>query len=181
VTFETTVVAGAFLVVPELVEDERGGFARTVDRDAFAACGLPTDWVQCSTSYNRRAGTLRGLHFQAAPHEETKLVRCTRGAIFDVALDLRVGSDTFRAWAGVRLDADNRRSLLVPKGCAHGFITLADDTEILYMMDSPYVPGAARGVRWDDPAFGIEWPAEASSPLLAPRDAGYPDWAGAAA
>jgi dTDP-4-dehydrorhamnose 3,5-epimerase len=178
VTFEATAVAGALVVVPEPIEDERGLFARTVDRDAFVALGLPADWVQCSTSYNRHAGTLRGMHFQASPHEEAKLVRCVRGAIYDVALDLRPQSETFRAWAGVELSEENRRALHVPPGCAHGFLTLTDDAEVLYMMDAPYVGDAARGVRWDDPAFGIEWPAEVEPRYLAERDATYPDWAG---
>jgi dTDP-4-dehydrorhamnose 3,5-epimerase len=178
VTYEATAIAGALVVVPEPVEDERGLFARTVDRDAFAAQGLPIDWVQCSTSYNRHTGTLRGMHFQAPPHEEAKLVRCVRGAIYDVALDLRPQSETFRAWAGVELSEENRRALHVPPGCAHGFLTLTDDAEVLYMMDAPYVGDAARGVRWDDPAFGIEWPAEVEPRYLAERDATYPDWAG---
>jgi dTDP-4-dehydrorhamnose 3,5-epimerase len=180
VTFEETAVVGAVVVVPEPMEDERGAFARTVDRDEFAARGLATDWVQCSTSYSRRSGTLRGMHYQAAPHEEAKLVRCTRGAIYDVALDLRPGSAGICSWAGVELSADNRRALHVPPGCAHGFLTLLDDTEILYMMDAPYVAAAARGVRWDDPAFAIAWPVDGKTPLLAARDAAYPDWTGTA-
>ena len=177
-TFEPTAVAGAVVVVPEPVEDERGLFARTVDRDAFAAHGLPTDWVQCSTSYSRNAGTLRGMHLQVRPHEEAKLVRCVRGAVYDVAVDLRPESASFRAWAGVELTAENRRALHVPRGCAHGFLTLTDGSEVLYMMDAPYVPEAARGVRWDDPAFGIDWPAAVAPRLIAERDATYPDWTG---
>jgi dTDP-4-dehydrorhamnose 3,5-epimerase len=178
VTFEPSAVSGAVVVVPEPVEDERGVFARTMDRDLFADHGLPTEWVQCSASYTRSAGTLRGMHLQLAPHEEAKLVRCVRGAVYDVALDLRPDSPSFRAWTGVELSEANRRALHVPPGCAHGFLTLTDDAELLYMMDAPYVPGAAHGVRWDDPAFGIEWPGGVRPELMADRDAGYPDWTG---
>jgi dTDP-4-dehydrorhamnose 3,5-epimerase len=173
--FEQTDVDGALVLLPQAREDERGLFARTVDAEELRSRGLASVWVQCSTSYNRRAGTLRGLHYQAAPHEETKLVRCTRGAIFDVVVDLRPASHTHRRWAGVELSQENRQSLYVPKGCAHGFLTLTDDAEVLYMMDEPYVGEAARGVRWNDPAFGVAWPAEGLELTMSERDHSYPD------
>jgi dTDP-4-dehydrorhamnose 3,5-epimerase len=171
-----TPLQGAFVVELEPREDERGLFARTFDAQAFAAAGARFDLVQASTSFNPRAGTLRGLHYQAAPHEEAKLVRCTGGAVFDAIVDLRRDSETFRAWFGVELSAANRLGLYVPKGFAHGFQTLEDDSEVLYMMDAPYVAEAASGVRWDDPAFGIEWP-EAANRTISERDASYPDFA----
>jgi dTDP-4-dehydrorhamnose 3,5-epimerase len=167
---------GAFLVELERFEDERGFFARSWDGAEFAAHGLASEVVQSSVSRNTSAGTLRGMHFQWAPHEETKLVRCTRGAIFDVIIDLRAGSATHGRWVGVELDADRASALYVPKGFAHGFQTLVDDTEVLYMMSTPYVAESATGVRWDDPAFGIEWP-EAASRTLSDRDRAWPDYA----
>lgn len=166
----TTPLAGALVVEPERLADERGHFARVYD-----ACELPPI-VQMSASFNARAGTLRGMHFQAAPHGETKLVRCTRGAIFDVAVDLREGSPTRHAWHGVELTEDNGRAFLIPPGFAHGFQTLVDDSEVLYAMDAPYAPGAGRGVRWDDPAFGIAWPdPPPGGRTMSARDAAYPD------
>jgi dTDP-4-dehydrorhamnose 3,5-epimerase len=170
-----TPLPGAFVVEVEPREDARGLFARTFDGEAFAEAGIPFEPVQASTSYNPRRGTLRGLHFQAAPHEEAKLVRCTRGAVFDAIVDLRAGSEACCSWFGLELSADNRLALYVPKGFAHGFQSLEDDSEVLYMMDAPYAPDAARGVRWDDPAFGIEWPA-AEELLISERDAAYPDF-----
>lgn len=165
-----TPLAGAVVLEPERLVDERGHFARTYD-----VAELP-QIVQMSVSFNARAGTLRGLHFQAAPHGESKLVRCTRGAIFDVAVDLRSGSPTRLRWHGVRLSADDGLAFLVPDGFAHGFQTLYDDTEVLYAMDAPFVPGAGRGVRWDDPALGIDWPAPPpGGRTLSERDAAYPD------
>jgi dTDP-4-dehydrorhamnose 3,5-epimerase len=173
-----TPVAGVHIVEPERIEDERGHFARTFAADAFAARGLDARVAQCSTSFNTRRGTLRGMHYQAAPHGEAKLVRCTRGAIYDVAVDLRPGSPSYLRWVGSELSAANGRALYVPEGCAHGFQTLVDDSEVLYQISTPYVPEAARGVRWDDPAFGIEWPAPPpGGRTLAARDAGYPDFA----
>lgn len=177
--FESTNVDGVFVLAVEPREDERGLFARTVDAAELEARSLVSSWSQCSTSYNRRAGTLRGLHLQVAPHQETKLVRCTRGAIFDVAADLRASSPTHHRWVGVELTADNRRALYVPKGCAHGFLTLADDSEVLYMIDEPYVGEAARGVRWDDPAFGVAWPTAGLEVTMSERDRTYPDVAAA--
>jgi dTDP-4-dehydrorhamnose 3,5-epimerase len=177
VRFHETPVAGALVVESERIEDERGYFARTFASEEFAARGLDARVNQCSTSFNARAGTLRGLHYQAEPHGEAKLVRCTRGAIYDVALDLRSESPTYLRWYGVELSADNGRALFVPEGCAHGFQSLVDATEVLYQISTPYVPDAARGVRWDDPAFGIEWPpAPADGRTMSERDATYPDF-----
>lgn len=162
----------------ETIGDERGWFARTFDAEVFAAHGLDPAVVQCNVSYNARAGTLRGMHFQADPHGEDKLVRCQRGALFDVIVDLRADSATRGQWFGVELTPENGRSLFIPKGFAHGFQTLADDTEVHYQMSTPYVPGAGDGVRWDDPAFGIEWPpAPAGGRIISERDAAYPDHA----
>jgi dTDP-4-dehydrorhamnose 3,5-epimerase len=175
--FEETHIGDVWVIKPERLEDERGFFARTWDRDEFAGRGLNPRAVQCSISFNRSRGTLRGLHYQAMPHEEGKLVRCTAGAVFDVALDLRPESPTLRAWVGVELSADNRFALYVPEGCAHGFLTLEDSSEVCYQMTEFYDPDAGRGVRWDDPAFGIEWPAEVS--VISERDRTYPDFGGA--
>jgi len=169
-----TRLAGAFVVEVEPARDERGLFARTFDRELFAAHGLASEVIQASVSFNLRAGTLRGLHYQAEPHGEGKLVRCTRGAVWDVAVDLRPGSETYCRWFGVELRADGVASYFIPAGFAHGFVTLADDSEVHYQMTYHYVPEAARGVRWDDPAFGIEWPAAPST--LSERDAAYPDF-----
>jgi dTDP-4-dehydrorhamnose 3,5-epimerase len=172
--FVATPLAGAVVVELEPARDERGFFARVFDRDSFRAAGLPGEFIQSSISYNLRRGTLRGMHFQAPPHEEPKLVRCSRGAIHDVIVDLRRDSPTHCRWFAVELSADNRRALYVPPGFAHGFQTLADDTEIFYAMAVAYVPGASRGVRWNDPAFGISWPI--TPPTMSERDAGYPDY-----
>ena len=173
--FTETRVAGAFLIEPEPIADERGFFARTWCHDEFEARGLNPRLAQCSISYSRRKGTLRGLHYQAAPHEEVKLVRCTRGAIWDVAVDLRPDSPTFKSWFGTELRDDNHAMLYIPEGCAHGQLTLTDDAEVLYQMSVPFEPTAARGVRWDDPAFGIEWPGEVR--VINQRDRTYPDLA----
>ena len=172
--FTETSIAGVWLIEPERVADERGFFARTWDRDEFSLRGLDPRLVQCSISFNHLRGTLRGLHYQAAPHEENKLVRCTSGALFDVALDLRPDSPTFKQWFGTELSADNRLALYVPQGCAHGFLTLAAATEVSYQITQFYAPEAARGVRWDDPAFGIAWPGEVE--VISERDRTYPDF-----
>jgi dTDP-4-dehydrorhamnose 3,5-epimerase len=172
--FVATDVDGVWLIEPERHEDERGFFARTWDAATFEEYGLSAALAQCSLSYNRRRGTLRGLHYQEAPHAEAKLVRCTAGAIFDVAVDLRRGSSTLTRWVGVELTSENRSALYVPEGCAHGFLTLTDDAEVAYQISTPYAPNAGRGVRFDDPAFGIEWPAEVV--VLNERDCGYPDF-----
>jgi dTDP-4-dehydrorhamnose 3,5-epimerase len=172
--FRNTGIAGAWVIEPERLEDKRGFFARTWDLEEFQERGLNPKLAQCSISYNRVHGTLRGLHYQAAPYEEAKLVRCTAGAIFDVAVDLRPDSATFRNWLGVELSAHNRLALYIPEGCAHGFLTLDDDSEVHYQISQPYVPQAARGVRWNDPAFGITWPGEVA--VINERDRSYPDF-----
>jgi dTDP-4-dehydrorhamnose 3,5-epimerase len=166
---------GAYLVELDRIEDERGFFARTFCREEFAEHGLEADVVQANTAFNRRAGTLRGLHFQAEPHEETKLVRCTRGAVYDVIVDLRPGSGTYTRWVGVELTAENDAMLYVPRGFAHGYQTLVDDTETSYLMGTAYEASSGRGVRWDDPAFGIGWP-EVGERTINERDLGWPDF-----
>jgi dTDP-4-dehydrorhamnose 3,5-epimerase len=164
---------GVFVIEPERLEDARGYFARTFCRDEFTAHGLVGDFVQCSTSFNARRGTLRGMHFQRAPHEEIKLVRCTRGAVLDVVLDPRPGSSTYCQWRAVELSAGNGRAVYIPGGLAHGFQTLVDDSEVFYQIAERYHPESAAGVRWDDPAFGIDWPIR--PPILSDKDAGYAD------
>lgn len=172
--FTETRLSGAFVIEPERIEDERGFFARTFCRREFEAHKLDPNLVQCSVSYNARRGTLRGMHYQAAPNPEPKVVRCTAGAVHDVILDLRRESATFRQWVAVELTADNRRMVYIPAGMAHGFQTLADGTEVFYQMAAYYHPESARGVRWDDPAFRIEWPA--AERILSERDRGYADF-----
>ena len=174
ITLRPTDVQGVFLVTPRVDEDERGLFARTYDAESFARVGLPIGWPQCNTSWNRRKGTLRGLHFQDEPRPDPKIVRCTRGRIFDVAVDLRRDSPTFLSWTGTELSDDNRLALAIPGGCAHGFMTLQDDCEVFYMMGDTYVPQLARGVRWNDPAFGITWPAEPR--VIAEKDTNWLDF-----
>lgn len=171
---DPTRLDGLMVVEPTPHADDRGLFARTFDADVFAAAGLPVQWPQCNTSWNPRRGTLRGLHFQAEPKPEPKLVRCTRGRIFDVAVDLRPGSATRCQWFGLELSADNRRALYIPPGFAHGFLTLEDATEVFYQMGERYDGSLASGVRWNDPAFGIHWPQ--APVLLSGRDATYPDF-----
>ena len=161
--FDPTPIGGAFLIETEPVEDDRGFFARTFCRDEFRRHGLDPCVAQCGLSFNTRRGTLRGMHLQAPPHAESKLVRCTRGAIHDVILDLRRESPTFRRWWAVELTPVTGRLLYVPEGVAHGFQTLESATEVSYQMSRAYAPEAATGVRWDDPAFGIEWPLAVSS------------------
>jgi dTDP-4-dehydrorhamnose 3,5-epimerase len=174
VRFEETALAGAWLVDLELHEDERGFFARTWCPDELAAHGLEATIAQWSISFNALRGTLRGMHWQEAPHAETKLVRCVRGAIYDVAVDLRPESRTYRRWLGVELDEANRRSLYVPEGFAHGFQTLSDGAEVLYGISERHVPESARGFRWDDPAVGIDWP-RAEERVISERDLSWPD------
>jgi dTDP-4-dehydrorhamnose 3,5-epimerase len=159
---------GAMIIEPDAVTDERGVFARLFDLDAFRAHGLPTDFVQASTSYSRRRGTLRGLHYQAAPHAEIKLVRCTAGAIFDVIVDVRPGSPSFGHWQSFELTGENRLTLVVPAGFAHGFETLTDDAEIFYQMTAPHVPAAERGIVWNDPDIAIAWPLQPT--IMSERD-----------
>lgn len=175
--FRETELQGAFIITPERLEDDRGFFARTYCAEEFAAHGLATVWPQCNLSYNIACDTLRGMHFQAPPHEEDKLVRCTRGAIYDVIIDLRPDSSTYLQHVGVELNEESREMLYVPKGFAHGFITRADHTEVFYQMSTAYVPGAGRGFRYDDPAFGIVWPAVPS--VISERDRTYADFPGA--
>jgi dTDP-4-dehydrorhamnose 3,5-epimerase len=172
VIFNETALAGAFILDLERIEDERGFFARSFCAAELATRGLNAAVSQCSVSFNSRRGTLRGLHYQAAPHGEDKVVRCTAGAIFDVIVDIRAESATYLRWFGLELTAGNRRALYIPQGFAHGFITLTDDTEVLYMISVPYAAGFGRGLRWNDPAIGIRWPGEPK--VLSERDAGYP-------
>jgi dTDP-4-dehydrorhamnose 3,5-epimerase len=176
VIFTTTAVAGVWLLDLEPLADERGFFARTFCERELAAHGLDARVAQCSIAWNRERGTVRGLHYQAPPHEEAKLVRCTRGAIHDVVVDLRPASATFKRHVAVELSAENRRSLYVPPGCAHGYQTLAADSEVAYQMSEPYEAGAGLGVRWDDPAFGVAWPLPVT--VISERDRNYPDFAG---
>jgi dTDP-4-dehydrorhamnose 3,5-epimerase len=175
VIFAETPLAGAYAIEIEPNADERGFFARTMCRDEFARRGLNAAFVQQSVSWNPLADTLRGLHYQAAPHHEEKLVRVTRGAIFDVIVDIRPDSPTYGRWFGIDLTADNRRQLYIPKGFAHGFQTTRPDTEIFYQMTVAFHPEAPRGIRWDDPRLAIEWPS-ARSRLVSPRDQGLPSF-----
>lgn len=167
-------LAGAHVVEMEPVADERGFFARFWSRDEFRAAGLISNVEQSSISFNRKRGTLRGMHYQAAPHEEVKLVRCTRGAIWDVLLDLRTGSSTFCRWIAVELTADNGKMVYVPAGFAHGFQSLTDEAEVQYQISEAYHAELTRGVRWNDPAFRIEWPLP--NPILSARDREFPDF-----
>jgi dTDP-4-dehydrorhamnose 3,5-epimerase len=172
--FEETNVAGAYIVSPEPHRDERGFFARTWCENEFRDHGLNPKLVQCSVSFNEKKGTLRGMHFQVEPHAEAKLVRCTMGSLYDVALDLRPDSPTYMRWAGVELTAANHRAFYIPEGCAHGLLTLEDQTEALYQMPQFYHPESARGVRWNDPAFAIAWPGAVE--VIAERDRTYRDF-----
>lgn len=174
--FTETELGGAFILDLEQREDDRGFFARSWDENEFRDHGLNPSIVQCNVSFNHHAGTLRGMHFQNAPHAEAKLIRCTLGAILDVIIDLRPDSPTFKRWIGVELTEENRRSLYVPEGFAHGYQTLADRTETFYQVSEFYAPGAEGGVRYDDPAFAIEWPREVT--VISPKDASWPDFAG---
>jgi dTDP-4-dehydrorhamnose 3,5-epimerase len=178
VIFHETPLEGALVVEQERHADERGYFARTWAEEELAARGADVRVAHMNTSYNARAGTLRGLHYQAPPHEEAKLVRATRGAVWDVAVDLRRESPTYLRWHAVRLDEDNGLAFYIPAGCAHGFTTLTDAAEVLYVMSAPYAPEAARGVRWDDPAFGIRWPEPPpAGRTMSERDRTWPDHA----
>ena len=172
--FLPTPLAGSYIIEIEPIADERGFFSRLWCRQEFQAVGLNMDFEQHSISYNWKRGTLRGMHYQIAPHEEVKLVRCSRGAIWDVILDLRPNSRTFCRWFAEELTADNHKTLYVPAGFAHGFQTLTDDAEVLYQITEPYHPESARGVRWDDAAFGIKWPLP--NPILSVRDRQFLDF-----
>lgn len=167
-------ITGVFLVEPELHSDDRGFFARIWCPEEFKKWGLNGRLVQCSVSFNAKKGTLRGMHYQVAPYQEAKLIRCSHGAIFDVAIDLRPESPTLQRHVGVELSEQNRKMLYVPEGFAHGFITLRDQTEVLYYISEFWSPEHARGVRWNDPAFDIKWPAEPR--IIADRDRSYPDF-----
>jgi dTDP-4-dehydrorhamnose 3,5-epimerase len=174
VIFTHTELPGAFVIDLERREDERGFFARAWCMDEFGDHALSTRVVQCNIAFNRTRGTLRGMHFQEPPHAEVKLVRCSRGAIYDVIIDLRPESPTYMQWIGVELTEQNGRMLYVPEGFAHGYQTLADDTETFYQVSEFYAPQAEGGVRWDDPAFGIEWPLEVS--VISEKDARWADY-----
>ena len=170
--FRETKLEGVYVIEPERLEDERGFFARTWCQKEFTDKGLNPAVAQCSVSFNKQRGTLRGMHYQAGPHEESKLVRCTMGGIYDVALDLRPASPTYRQWVAEELSAENHRMLYVPPWCAHGFQTLVDSTEVYYQISESYHPECSRGVRWDDPAFEIHWPLPQS--LISERDSSFP-------
>jgi len=172
--FQDIKIRGAFEIQVEAKSDERGFFARTWCQEEFEKSGLNPRLVQCSISFNARKGTLRGMHYQADPYADAKLVRCTQGAIYDVVIDLRADSATFKKWIAVELTAEKRNMIYVPEGCAHGFLTMADKSEVLYQMSEIYNPESARGVRWDDPAFQIVWPAKVK--VISERDRTYPDF-----
>lgn len=174
--FLTTALPGVWLIEPEPIRDDRGFFARTFCAREFAAEGLVADFVQHSTSFSGRKGTLRGMHVQRAPAAEVKLVRCLQGAIWDVAVDLRPESPTYRRWLGVELTAANRRQLYIPAGVAHGHQTLCDDAEVGYLISAFHAPDLAGGVRHDDPAFAIDWPLPVS--VISPKDKAWPDFTG---
>ena len=172
--FTETPLADAVVIELEKLADERGFFARSWCRQEFAQHDLDPNLVQCNISFNKVKGTVRGMHFQESPYTETKLVRCTRGALYDVIIDLRPDSPTFKQWWGVELTAENRKTLYVPKGFAHGFQTLVDETEAFYQMSDFYAPGYARGIRWNDPAFNITWPGAVT--CISQKDKAYPDF-----
>ena len=172
--FSETKLKGAFLIEPERKEDQRGFFARTWCQQEFDDHGLNSKLVQCSVSFNNKKGTLRGMHYQTAPFEETKLVRCTKGEIFDVIIDLRHESQTFKKYFSVLLNEENRLMLYIPPGFAHGFQTMTDNSEVFYQMSQWYSPEHARGVRWNDPVFGIQWPEDKR--IIIDRDLNYPDF-----
>lgn len=172
--FVETSLPGAYVIEMEPIRDERGFFARSFCREEFLCRGLNPECVQCNVSFNRLRGSVRGMHYQAAPHAEAKLVRCTAGRIHDVIIDLRSDSPSYMHHVAVELDAGSWRMLYVPEGFAHGFQTLTDHAEVFYQMAATYVPEAARGVRFDDPAFGIDWPLPVAA--ISPKDAAYPDY-----
>lgn len=172
--FSPTEIIGAYVIDIEPIVDERGFFARNWCRREFEQQGLNSNLAQCSVSFNKKSGTLRGMHYQLTPHEETKLVRCSRGAIYDVIVDLRPKSASFRKWIALELTADNHRMLYVPAGVAHGFQSLVDDTEVFYQISEFYHPESTRGVRWNDPAFDIKWPS--AERVISDKDRHYPDF-----
>ena len=172
--FTETKVSGVFLIEPELHADDRGSFARSFCIDEFNEAGIDIQVVQANISFNKYSGAVRGMHYQVSPHAEAKVVRCTSGALYDVVVDLRPDSPSYCQWIAIELNAENRHAMFVPKGCAHGFQTLVDGTEVSYLMSERYVPEAASGVRYDDPAFGIDWPLKVSS--VSDRDRSWPDF-----
>jgi dTDP-4-dehydrorhamnose 3,5-epimerase len=173
--FLETSIEGVYSIEPHRYEDERGFFAQSFSAREFAARGLVSTFLETNISYSKNRGTLRGMHYQAAPHGQAKLVRCTRGTVFDVAVDLRPASPTFKQWIGVELSEANRSMLYLPADCAHGYQTLVDHTEVFYMVSQVYVPESGRGFRWNDPAFGIDWPNPGAR-VLNKRDQDYPDF-----
>jgi dTDP-4-dehydrorhamnose 3,5-epimerase len=175
-TFTETALAGAFIIDIVALKDDRGFFARTWAADELKTRGLDPTVVQCNVAWNPAKGTLRGMHFQRAPYDEVKIIRCTRGSLFDVIVDLRPESPTFRKWTSVELNANSRRMLYVPKGFAHGYLTLTDDVEAHYHVSAPYTPACADGVAWNDPAFGIEWPFAPT--VMSERDRTWPHFNG---
>ncbi len=172
--FIKTPLGGTFVLEMERLDDDRGFFARSWCKKEFESHGLNPDLVQCSVSFNKRRGTLRGMHYQVKPYEEAKLVRCTMGAIWDVIVDMRLDSPTFKKWFATELSAENRRMLYIPEGFAHGFLTLENHSEVFYQISEFYHPECARGVRWNDPAFNIKWPD--ATPVINDRDMSYPDF-----
>jgi len=170
-----TKLQDCFIIEPERFEDDRGFFARAWSASEFASKGLQVHFVEANLSFNRRKNTLRGLHYQRFPHGQAKLVRCTRGSVYDVALDLRRESPTYKQWFGVELSQENRHMLFVPEGFVHGFQTLENDCEVFYEVTKPYAPASSYGIRWNDPAFNIKWP-EAEELIMLPRDRDYPDY-----
>ncbi|HXQ73674.1 MAG TPA: dTDP-4-dehydrorhamnose 3,5-epimerase [Pyrinomonadaceae bacterium] len=176
IIFKETKLKGAFVIEPEKFEDLRGFFARSFSRQEFSDHGLRAEFIEAGISFNLRKHTVRGMHFQTTPNEQAKLVRCTRGAIFDVLIDLRHGSPTYKQWFAQELTAQNRLMLYIPEGCAHGFQTLEDETEVFYQLSQGYAPVSERGVRWNDPAFGIAWPVT-DDVIMNDRDRNYPDFA----
>lgn len=167
-------IPGAFVVEPEPIEDDRGFFALMWSTEEAARLGLNPRLEQASLSFNRIKGTVRGMHFQAAPHAEAKLVRCQAGSIFDVVLDLRRDSPAYLRWDAATISAEDRRMVYIPEGCAHGFQTLTDGAEVFYLLSEGFAPASARGARWDDPAFAIRWPGPAT--CISDRDRAFPDW-----
>jgi dTDP-4-dehydrorhamnose 3,5-epimerase len=169
--FEKTNFHQLVIIKPELNQDVRGIFSRTFCKEEFEENGLDSNIAQCNTSFNNKKGTLRGMHYQIHPHEEIKLVRCTRGSMFDVVIDLRKNSNTYKLWFGITLSANNRFALYIPKGFAHGFVTLEDNTEVLYQMSDFFQPNSAKGVRWNDESFKIDWPVDVS--IISNKDKSY--------
>ena len=171
--FTETELKNVYIIEPERLDDYRGFFARTFCTREFNTYGINSKFVQCNISFNIRKGTLRGMHYQSKPHEEAKLVRCTMGAIYDVVIDIRPESNTFREWISIELTSENRKMIYIPEGFAHGFLTLEDNTEVFYQMTEFYAPESSRGVRWNDPAFNIHWPTDVT--VISDRDSHYPN------